>query len=249
MVEKIKWIAGIFAVLVLVLLGYGAWLVAVLPDVAYLADTDPGETALMRERGPARAQFWVPLAEISERLVQAVLMAEDAGFYHHRGFDLHEIRQALERNWREGRTVRGASTISQQLAKNLFLSTERTYGRKLKEAILVHRLEKSLSKDRILEIYLNVIEWGDGVYGAEAAARRTFGKSCAHLDAVEAATLAAMIPNPRRLDPCRRPESVRTRRERILTWMHKANYLDEAELAQALEREPRLVCSDLVGEK
>ncbi|HSF17131.1 MAG TPA: monofunctional biosynthetic peptidoglycan transglycosylase [Vicinamibacteria bacterium] len=244
-----KWLAGALTFLVVGLGGYGAWLVAVLPDVAYLADTDPGETALMRERGPARSQFWVPLAGISERLIQAVLMAEDAGFYYHRGFDLYEIRQALERNWQEGRTVRGASTITQQLAKNLFLSTERTYGRKLKEAILVHRLEKALSKDRILEIYLNVIEWGDGVYGAEAAARRTFGKSCAHLDVVEAVTLAAMIPNPRRLDPCRRPESVRARRERILKWMYKANHLDEAELARALESEPRLACAHLLGEK
>ncbi|MGH9337507.1 MAG: transglycosylase domain-containing protein, partial [Vicinamibacteria bacterium] len=129
----------------------------------------------------------------------------------------------------------GGSTITQQLAKNLFLETERTYGRKLKEAVLTYRLEKALSKKRILELYLNVIEWGDGVYGAEAAARAVLGKSAADLDAVEGALLAAMIPNPRRLDPCERPKSVRARQERILRWMYRAKRLTEEEYQIALE--------------
>ena len=188
----------------------------------------------MRERGKKRVQAWVPLDRMSEPLVDAVLMGEDAGFFGHRGFDLYEIRRAFERNWEEGRTVRGASTITQQLAKNLFLSTERSYGRKLEEALLASRLEKALSKKRILEIYLNVIEWGDGIYGAEAASRDVFGKSAGGLDAAEGALLAAMIPSPLRLQPCERPKSVRARQERILRWMHRAGRLTKEEYEAAL---------------
>lgn len=222
---------------------WAVWVWTSLPDVAYLRTKNPDETALMRQRAAEaaaegesarRLQHWMPLDAISERLKQAVIMAEDAGFYTHSGFDLHEIREALRRNWKEGRTVRGASTLTQQLAKNLFLSTDRTYARKLEEALLTYRLERDLSKNRLLELYLNVIEWGDGVYGAEAAARRVFGKSAGALDVVEAATLAAMIPNPRRLDPCQRPDRVKTRQERVLRWMHMAEHLDEEELERAL---------------
>lgn len=237
---RLLWVLGLSALALLALGAYPAWLVATLPDVAYLQSVNPEETALMRERGAERRQIWVPLDRISERLVQAVIMGEDAGFYYHEGFDFHEMRQAFERNWKAGRTIRGASTLTQQLAKNLFLSTDRTYTRKLKEAILAHRLEEALTKRRILEIYLNVIEWGDGVYGAEAASRNVFGKSAAHLDAVEAATLAAMIPNPRKLDPCERSDEVRTRRDRILGWMHMAEHLTDEELERALAAEPRL---------
>lgn len=236
--KRLSW--GLAAFGLVALVAYPAWLLETLPDVAYLARTNPEETALMRERGPERRQIWVPLDQISERLVQAVIMGEDAGFYYHDGFDFHEMRKAFERNWKAGRTIRGASTLTQQLAKNLYLSTDRTYSRKLKEAILTRRIEKSVPKRRILEIYLNVIEWGDGVYGAEAASRNVFGKSAAHLDAVEAATLAAMIPNPRRLDPCERPDEVRTRRDRILGWMHVAEHLTDEELERARASEPRL---------
>jgi len=214
--------------------GYLFFLWFNLPDVGYLSRENPKETALMRERGGTQAQIWVGHDEISERLIQAVLMGEDAGFYGHRGFDLYEIREAFERNWEEGRIFRGGSTITQQLAKNLFLESERTYGRKLKEAILTYRLEKALSKKRILEIYLNVIEWGDGIYGAEAASGDLFGKSASGLDAAEAALLAAMIPSPRRLDPCERPKSVKIRQERILRWMENAGHLTEEEYQAAI---------------
>lgn len=228
--------AGIFVCLA----GYAAVLIATLPDVSFLENENPSETALMAERGGEPRQLWVPLADISPLLVRAVLMGEDAGFYGHNGFDAHEMKQALKRNWEEGRTVRGASTITQQLAKNLFLSTERTYARKLKEALLTTRLEKTLSKSRILEIYLNVIEWGDGVYGAQAAASDVFGKSARWLDAAEAATLAAMIPSPIRLNPCEQPKSVRVRRDRILNWMHGAGDLSDEELQRALNSTPAL---------
>ena len=237
---RVLWIALIVAAPVLLGGGFVTYLLLTLPDVDYLVRENPSETALMAARGGERTQLWAPLADISPRLVEAVLMGEDVGFYGHDGFDTHEMREAFKRNWKEGRTVRGASTITQQLAKNLYLSTERTYPRKLKEAILTYRLEKALSKSRILEIYLNVIEWGDGVYGAEAAARDVFGKSATWLDAAEAATLAAMIPNPRELDPCEQPKSVRVRRDRILNWMHGAGDLTDDELKQALNANPRL---------
>ena len=220
--------------------GFAILLWRSLPDVTFLALENPKVTALMTERSGARQLSWMPLAELSQQLPQAVLMGEDAGFYIHSGFDTHEMKEAFKRNWEEGRTVRGASTITQQLAKNLFLSTERSYTRKLKEAVLTYRLEKALSKERILEIYLNVIEWGDGVYGAEAASRDVFGKSASRLSAVEAATLAAMIPSPLRLDPCKSPKSVRVRRDRILNWMHMAEDLTDAELRDALQQNPKL---------
>lgn len=232
--SKKKLAALAFLTLVISLIAYAAWIWYRLPEVDFLKRQNPKETALMRERGKKRVQEWVPLDGISERLVDAVLMGEDAGFFGHEGFDLHEIRRAFERNWEEGRTVQGASTITQQLAKNLFLSTERSYGRKLEEALLARRLEKSLSKKRILEIYLNVIEWGDGIYGVEAAARDVFGESAATLDAAEGALLAAMIPSPLRLQPCERPKSVRTRQERILRWMHRAERLTDEEYEAAL---------------
>jgi monofunctional glycosyltransferase len=224
-------LAGLTAIVGL----YGLWVWRSLPDVAYLSRENPGKTALMEERGGKVDQHWVPLGQISERLVQAVLMGEDANFYGHEGFDFEEMRKAFEKNWEEGRTVRGASTITQQLAKNLFLSTERSYARKLEEALVARRLESALSKKRILEIYLNVIEWGPGVYGAEAAARDVLGKSAGELDAAEGALLAAMIPSPLRLDPCARPKSVRSRQARILGYMRMAKNLSDEEYERALE--------------
>jgi monofunctional biosynthetic peptidoglycan transglycosylase len=232
--SKKKLAALAFATLFVAVLAYTTWLWYQLPEVDFLKRQNPKETALMRERGKNPVQKWVPLERISARLIDAVLMGEDAGFFGHEGFDLHEIQRAFERNWEEGRTVRGASTITQQLAKNLFLSSERSYGRKLEEALLAHRLEKALTKKRILEIYLNVIEWGDGIYGVEAASQDVFGKSAETLDAAEGALLAAMIPSPRRLQPCERPKSVRTRQERILRWMERAGRLTDEEHEAAL---------------
>jgi monofunctional biosynthetic peptidoglycan transglycosylase len=237
---KKKIAALAFVSLVVAVSAYAFWVWHRLPDVEFLKRQNPKETALMRERGKKRAQEWVRLDRISEPLVDAVLMGEDAGFFGHKGFDLYEIRRAFERNWEEGRTVRGASTITQQLAKNLFLSSERSYGRKLEEALLTRRLEKALGKKRILELYLNVIEWGDGVYGVEAAAQDVFGKSASSLDAAEGALLAAMIPSPLRLQPCERPKSVRNRQQRILRWMHGAGRLTDEEYEAALAERLRL---------
>ena len=239
--------------LLLVFSSYFTYLTVSLPDVEPLVSRNPEMTALMElrfgEGQDKREQEWRPLDQISERLVQAVVMAEDAGFYHHNGFDFYEIRESIRRNLREGHRARGASTITQQLAKNLYLSTEKTLQRKLKEAILARRLERHLSKNRILELYLNVIEWGDGIYGAEAASREYFGKPAAELDAAEAAFLAAMIPNPRYYQPSKRYDSLKRRQERILDWMHMAGHLDDDELkAAARKRLPLTLPSPQGGE-
>jgi monofunctional biosynthetic peptidoglycan transglycosylase len=143
---------------------------------------------------------WVPYEKISNNLKRALIAAEDAKFVDHEGFDWEGIALAYEKNKKKGRIVAGGSTISQQLAKNLFLSTRRTPWRKIEEAIITVMLETVMDKRRIFEIYLNVIEWGDGVFGAEAAAQHYFGVSAAQLSPEQAAKLAAMVPNPRYYD-------------------------------------------------
>ena len=143
---------------------------------------------------------WIPYDKISLNLKRALVAAEDANFMEHEGFDWDAIQRAYERNMKKGKVVAGGSTISQQLAKNLFLSSKRSSWRKLEEAIITVMLETVLSKQRIFEIYLNIIEWGNGVFGAEAASRYYFDKSAANLDAWEAARLASMVPNPRYYD-------------------------------------------------
>jgi monofunctional glycosyltransferase len=143
-----------------------------------------------------QVQTWVSYDRISRNLTRAVLAGEDSRFFDHAGFDWEEIGKALEKDWNEGHFKRGASTITQQLAKNLFLSTSKNPVRKLHEAVITKEMEWILGKRRILEIYLNVIEWGDGVYGAEAASRTYFNTSAASLSVDQAAFLSAIIPNP-----------------------------------------------------
>jgi monofunctional biosynthetic peptidoglycan transglycosylase len=159
--------------------------------LAILQDKDPD--AELRHK-------WVPYMRISTHLKRAVIASEDARFVDHEGFDWDGMQKAYEKNLRKGRIVAGGSTISQQLAKNLFLSGRRTPWRKIEEAMITLMLEKMMSKRRILEIYLNVIEWGDGVFGAEAASRHYFKRSAAGLSPQQAAKLAAMVPNPRYYD-------------------------------------------------
>ena len=175
--------------------------------VAYWVKFNPSSTAFMRARlevmraGNAKAVLrnqWTPYQRISPHLKRSLIAAEDAKFLEHHGFDWDGIKQAWERNRREGGVVAGGSTISQQLAKNLFFSGKRTWWRKAQEAVVTVMLEAMMSKQRILEIYLNVIEWGDGVFGAEAAARYHYGGTAAGLSAEQAARLAAMAPSPRR---------------------------------------------------
>ena len=179
-------------------------------QVAYWVKFNPSSTAFMRGRlelmrdDNAKAKLrhqWVPYAKISVHLKRSIIAAEDSTFLEHRGFDWDGIKVAWERNRREGALVAGGSTITQQLAKNLFFSGKRTWWRKGQEAVVTVMLEALMSKQRIFEIYLNVIEWGDGVFGAEAAARYHFGGTAAGLSAEQAARLAAMVPSPRRYGP------------------------------------------------
>ena len=181
-----------------------------LVHVWYWNTHDPQTTSFMRNRleimredDPAAklAQRWVPYGRISVHLKRAVIAAEDATFLTHSGFDWDGIRVAYEKNVREGEIVSGGSTITQQLAKNLFLSRERAWWRKAQEAAIAAMLETVMSKRRILEIYLNVVEWGDGVFGAEAAARYHFGVPAAALNPEQAARLAVMLPSPRQYGP------------------------------------------------
>ena len=186
-----------------------AYQLSILARLAWWRTHDPASTAFMedrlerlRERKPA-AQLrhqWVPYARISVNLKRAIVAAEDAKFADHEGFDWEAMQKAWEKNQKKGRVVAGGSTISQQLAKNLFLSGSRTPWRKAQEAMATVMMESVMDKRRILEIYLNVIEWGDGVFGAEAAARHYFGTSAAALTPSQAARLAAMVPNPRFYD-------------------------------------------------
>jgi monofunctional biosynthetic peptidoglycan transglycosylase len=167
---------------------------------------NPADTSLMQARASQAAadgqpvkhdQTWVPYDRISPWLVKSVLAGEDSRFFDHSGFDWEEMQKAIERDWEDKGFTRGASTISQQLAKNLFLSTSKNPLRKLHEALITWELEHILGKRRILELYLNVIEWGDGIYGAEAAARHYFDVSASALGPDQAAFLSAIIPNPR----------------------------------------------------
>lgn len=205
------------------------WLIT-LPDVGPLARTNPSSTALMDAReAQAKAQgraigrrwTWVPLSDISSDLRHAVVAAEDASFFIHEGFDWEGIRDAALYNLEAGEMKRGGSTITQQLAKNLYLSSERSLLRKAREALITRSLEQQLTKKRILELYLNVAEWGKGVYGAEAAARHHFGKPSRELTADEAAWLAAILPSPRRYDPLRKTTFLTRRHERILKWIDR----------------------------
>ena len=209
-------VAAAFAVL--------AYIYVSLPDVRPLATANPETTAFMelraREARRAGRDFrhqhrWVPYSRISDSLTRAVLVAEDSAFWEHDGIDLEQIQKSFELNLEKGKMVRGGSTITQQLAKNLYLSPSRNPLRKLRELFITRRLEAELSKRRILELYLNLIEWGDGIWGAEAAARAYFGKPASALNAPEAALLAGAIVNPRLLSPAN-PSSRLLARQRLV---------------------------------
>ena len=200
-------------------------------NIWHWADHNPESTAFMRARleimradDPRErlSHRWVPYRRISVHLKQAVIAAEDAKFASHSGFDWEAVHDAHQRNLREGEIVRGASTITQQLAKNLFLSGERSWWRKAQEAAITVMLETLLTKRRILEIYLNVAEWGDGVFGAEAASLYHFKVRASELTPAEAARLAAMLPSPRSYPPGRDTLFLQKRTADILSHMHYA---------------------------
>jgi monofunctional glycosyltransferase len=223
----------IFFVLSILLAVDIAYEIITFPRVAPLAFENPKDTAWMEMRDeearakgkkPQRSQVWVSLNQVSPNLKNAVLIAEDAAFFQHDGLDYNEIREAIKINAEKLEFARGASTITQQLAKNLYLYPSRNPIRKLKELFITFSLEHNLSKKRIFEIYLNVIEWGDGIYGAEAAARAYYGKSCSDLSVPEAAALASVIINPRRYSPVEPNKRIRNRIAMIQARMEKYRY-------------------------
>jgi monofunctional biosynthetic peptidoglycan transglycosylase len=226
MMKKIWWWTWrVFLALFVFMLLYQAWIAA---HVWWWIDHNPASSSfmddrleVMQDKNPdAELQHqWVPYKKISSSLKQALIASEDAKFVDHEGFDWEGIQKAYEKNLKKGKIVAGGSTISQQLAKNLFLSTKRTPWRKGEEVIITVMLEHMMEKERIFEIYLNVIEWGNGVFGAEAAARHYYHVSAAQLSPVQAAKLAAMVPNPRYYDKHREARGLLRKTDIILSRM------------------------------
>ena len=229
----------------LLLVAWAAWEVIAFPNVKALAKEPPKTTAFMeqRKRELRRAgksdelQWkWVAYGKIAPSLRRAVLVAEDNQFYEHEGVDVKAMQEAFERNWKRGRVTHGGSTITQQLAKNLYLSPSRNPLRKVREYFIARALEKHLTKKRILEIYLNVVEMGERTYGAEAAARHYFDKSASGLSPREAALLAGCLPNPRIMNPGSPNKRLRARQRMILSRMKRWGHLAEREVLT--ERKP-----------
>jgi len=234
-VRRLLAAAGLTALALAAAVG-GLWVT--LPDPATVAAKNPKTTAVIEQR---RAEARAAGRSFSPRLAEAVLLSEDARFYAHGAFDWREVEVAAQESLDSGRALRGASTLTQQLAKNLWLGTERTAWRKAKEAVLAVKLERAVKKRRILALYLNVAEWGDGVFGAEAAARERFGTTAADLTTAEAALLAAMLPAPRRADLAHPSRWLARRSRHVLDLLREARRIDDAEHARASAELERLL--------
>ncbi|MBI4345345.1 MAG: monofunctional biosynthetic peptidoglycan transglycosylase, partial [Elusimicrobia bacterium] len=213
--------AGAFAAAAVVVAAYLLWL----PNVKHLALENPKTTAYIqlhvrsqRAKGkrPIVMMQWTRLSQISPHLRHAVVIAEDDMFYRHKGVDWEAVRHAIRYDFQKRRLARGASTITQQVARNLFLSPSRNPLRKVKEMLIAYKLERALTKDRILEIYLNIAEWGVGIYGAQAASRVYFGKDASMLGVEESVALAAALPSPWRLNPPKQTGPKMARRKEVL---------------------------------
>ncbi|MBI2090423.1 MAG: monofunctional biosynthetic peptidoglycan transglycosylase [Deltaproteobacteria bacterium] len=222
------------------LLAFAGYEYSRLPDVTALRRKNPKTTALMELRdaesrkkgvGLRRQQIWVPYSAVSEHLRRAILLSEDASFFSHKGIDFYELRESVKEDWQAGRLKRGGSTITMQLARNLYLDPSKNIERKLREVAIAWKLEQALSKQRIFELYLNVVEWGPGIYGAEAAARHYFFKPATSLDPIEAATLVALLPNP--LNP--REKSLLYRRNLVLTRMARTGHISDEAYMEAMK--------------
>ncbi|MBI4209586.1 MAG: monofunctional biosynthetic peptidoglycan transglycosylase [Deltaproteobacteria bacterium] len=214
----------LLAVLFLLLLIFGLVGYIHLPDVSELRWKNPQKTALMRyreEQGIHGRPIWVSLTAIAPTLRHAVIVAEDINFYEHNGTDWNAIWEAVKKNLKRRQLYAGGSTISQQLAKNLYLNPSKTFWRKFQEMVITSRLERELSKSRILEVYLNVAEWGRGIYGAEAAARHYFNKSASDLTLEEASWLAAILPSPLRYEKQQHSRYIDKKTRRIERWVEK----------------------------
>jgi len=233
------------AILAFLGIGFGcaAYMYLTLPDVRSLKTTNPPSTAFIdlrtreaqaRGEEPRRIQKWMPYAHISPNLKRAVLVTEDSRFWTHEGIDFDELKESMEVNWERMEFARGGSTITQQLAKNLYLSPSRSMLRKAREILIAFSLEDHLSKQRILELYLNVVEWGDGVFGAEAAAHRWFGHSAQTLTPAEAVRLAIALPNPITHAPTVHNADLAKKATRILQCLRLQGLIDEEQHREAL---------------
>lgn len=233
----LQWLGTIISLFIIVTASLVIIFFFTLPDIAALQKENPKLTIMMRYREAQyqdkgrklrRLQYWAPLSRISHLLINAVLISEDDKFFQHEGFDWESMKQAFEKNIDRKKVVMGGSTITQQLAKNLFLKPTRTPWRKLREAVIAHNLEKELDKRRILELYLNVIEWGDGIYGIEAAAKVYYQKSAAELTASESIRLASILVNPHRYSPLANiNKRMRNKRLLLAERMFKRKLYDE----------------------
>ena len=224
-----KWLRYALIFIAIGLSLFSSYVILTWPDVASLATENPQTTAfieLARSRGASIEWHWIASDAISIELKKAVLVAEDLSFFRHSGFDTYEMRVAA-REAARGKRVRGASTITQQLAKNLWLSPSRSPTRKLRELVLTRQLERHLSKGRILEIYLNVVEFGPGVYGADAASHRYFGIAASQLSSEQAARLAAALPRPSKWHPGVESNGYEKSVSRILALMEQCGWLEK----------------------
>lgn len=237
---SIAWIVSYFVLFMI----WGIYLYSTRPDVSYLKRFHPTRkelTALRQQhfhetfKRPIRYQ-WIPLSQIPRLLQRTIILAEDASFYIHHGIDWYEVKASFQKNWKSGKFLRGGSTITQQLAKNLFLSREKSVKRKLREWIIARELEKKLRKSRILELYLNIVEWGKGMFGIKAASRFYFKKEPQQLTLDEMVRLAAVLPNPKRMQPNRVDYSVLWRSKVILKRLYHFGDISKEAYQQTLQR-------------
>jgi penicillin-binding protein 1A len=234
---------GIVIVAVIVAVLWGVVVLSDLPDVSILKSYRPAAASEVLDReGHALTQYydrkfriWVPLSSLPDIIIHAVVTAEDDTFFEHKGVNYKATWDALVHDAQKKRFARGGSTITQQMIKNVLLSKEKTISRKLREYVLARRAEELISKRRILEIYLNEVEWGDGIYGVEAASRSYFDKHARELSVAEAALLAGMLPNPKYYDPFKRQNKARDRQERVLSNMLQAKLITSDEFTTAMD--------------
>ena len=242
--KKLKRFLKVSLVLLVVLSFFAIYFFLSLPGVTYLKYKNPKTTALIEQRKKeARLkgkkleirQRWISFDIFPKLLKQTVRISEDAAFYQHEGIDYYELKEALKKNWKTGKKARGGSTITQQLAKNLFLSTEKSYYRKLKEFFIAKKLEKHLSKNRIFNLYLNVIELGKGIFGVEAASEHYFNKPVDRLNLVEIVRLVSVIPKPLRVTPLSNSRYLKWRANLLLDRLKKYGYVTDEQYLQAKE--------------
>ncbi|MGD8257831.1 MAG: monofunctional biosynthetic peptidoglycan transglycosylase [Desulfobacterales bacterium] len=216
-----------------------------LPNVIDLQTKNPKTTALMLQRFKESQQSqkkivlqqqWVEFAKIPKLLKDTIRITEDAAFYQHKGVDFAELKDAIEKSWKKRKVVRGASTITQQLAKNLYLSTDRSIIRKIKEFLIARRLEANLSKNRIFHIYLNVIEFGPGIFGVQAASRSYFQKDVGQLDLEEIVRLTAIIPKPLKENPTKNSRWLKWKAKWILNTLLRYKYIRQMEYKAVEEK-------------